>query len=250
MSRRNGNELAGEIAIVTGSTRGIGLAIAEELADAGCSVAVVGTKESTAVDVAANLAGSGHAGFSCDISDSKKCKELVRAVAERIGKPTILVNNAGITRDNILVRLKDVDWHGVMNVNLAGPFYLTRAVARGMMRQRSGVIVNVSSVVGLTGNRGQANYAAAKAALIAFTKSIAQELAGRGVRANAVAPGFIDTDMTSGLSEDQRGHILAGIPLARLGTPDEIARAVRFLAGPDSSYITGQTLVVDGGMVM
>ena len=171
-------------------------------------------------------------------------------MAERIGKPTILVNNAGITRDNILVRLKDVDWHGVMNVNLAGPFYLTRAVARGMMRQRSGVIVNVSSVVGLTGNRGQANYAAAKAALIAFTKSIAQELAGRGVRANAVAPGFIDTDMTSGLSEDQRGHILAGIPLARLGTPDEIARAVRFLAGPDSSYITGQTLVVDGGMVM
>ncbi len=168
----------------------------------------------------------------------------------KLGSPDILVNNAGITRDNLLLRLGDEDWERVLDVNLSGAFYLTRRVARGMMKRREGRIVNIASVVGLTGNRGQANYAASKAGLIGFTKSVAQELASRNVLANAVAPGFIQTEMTDALAEDTKEAIAQSIPLGRMGTPADVAGVVRFLVGPLASYVTGQVIVVDGGMVM
>ena len=244
------NELDGAVAVVTGGTRGIGRGICDELAAAGARVAVVATGEERAAEVAASLPGEGHAGFGCDISDVHACVDLISRVEEAIGPVAILVNNAGITRDNILVRMKDDEWESVLQTNLSGAFYLMRAVSRGMMKRRAGRIVNVSSIVGLTGNRGQSNYAAAKAGLIALTKSVAQELAGRGIQANVVAPGFIETDMTAVLPEDVRDEMLDRIPLGRLGSPEDIARAVRFLAGPGGAYITGQVIVVDGGMVM
>jgi len=244
------SELEGRIAVVTGGTRGIGRAICDELADAGARVAVVATDEGRASAVAAELTGGGHAGFACDVSDPAACAALIGRVEESLGPVDILVNNAGITRDNILVRMKDEEWREVLETNLSGAFYLMRAVSRGMMKRRAGAIVNVSSVVGLTGNRGQSNYAAAKAGLVAATKSVAQELASRGVRANVVAPGFIETDMTAALSEDVRDAMLGNVPLGRLGAPGDVAKTVRFLAGPGASYITGQVVVVDGGMVM
>jgi 3-oxoacyl-[acyl-carrier protein] reductase len=243
-------ELDGRVAIVTGGSRGIGRAIAEELSRAGAAVAVVARAEERAARVAEGLEGGGGAGFGCDVSDGAACQALVSSVEGRLGPVDILVNNAGITRDNILVRLKDEDWDAVMQTNLRGAFNTTRALARGMMKRRSGRIISIASVVGLTGNRGQANYAASKAGLIGFTKSVAQELAARGVLANVVAPGFIETDMTAELPDEARTMLFERIPLGRFGTPGDVAGAVRFLAGPGAAYITGQVLVVDGGMVM
>lgn len=243
-------ELDGEIAIVTGGTRGIGKAICEELAAAGARIGLVATDEERAAAAAAELPGDGHAGFGCDVSDASACQDLVARVEETVGQASILVNNAGITRDNIIVRMKDEEWQEVLDTNLSGAFYMTRAVARGMMKRRAGRMVNVSSVVALTGNRGQSNYAAAKAALIALTKSVAQELASRGIQANVVAPGLIETDMTAALPDAVREAMLERVPLGRLGAPGDVARTVRFLVGPGASYITGQVIVVDGGMVM
>jgi len=242
-------ELEGKVAVVTGGSRGIGRATAIELSRAGASVAVVARSEERAQGTVDGLGGKG-AAFACDVSDSTQCTDLMAAVEECLGPVDILVNNAGITRDNILVRLKDEDWQAVMDTNLRGAFNATRAVARGMMKRRSGRIINIASVVGLTGNRGQANYAASKAGLVGFTKSVAQELAARGILANVVAPGFIETDMTAELPEEAREGLAERIPLGRFGAPEDVAGAIRFLAGPAAAYITGQVLVVDGGMVM
>lgn len=241
-------ELEGQVAIVTGASRGIGRATAEELNRAGANVALVARSAEAAEAVAAGLDGC--VGLACDVTDPEACGELAVTIEERFGRVDILVNNAGITRDNILVRLRDEDWNAVLETNLKGAFHATRAVARGMMKRRSGRIINIASVVGLTGNRGQANYAASKAGLVGFTKSVAQELAARGVLANVVAPGFIETDMTGALPDEAREALLGRIPLGRFGAPGDVAGAVRFLAGPAAAYITGQVLVVDGGMVM
>ncbi len=242
--------LTGRIAIVTGGSRGIGLAVSRALAEAGASVAVVGRDLERAQEAARSLPGQGHTGYACDVSDSGAVRELVAGVQEGQGPVSILVNNAGVTRDNILIRLKDEDWDEVINVNLKGAFNMTRALARGMMKRKDGAIINITSVVGLTGNAGQTNYAASKAGLVGFTKSVARELASRGVRCNAVAPGFINTDMTAGLSEDAVATLADQIPLGRLGEPEDVAGVVRFLVGPEAHYITGQVVTVDGGMVM
>jgi 3-oxoacyl-[acyl-carrier protein] reductase len=243
-------ELQGQVALVTGGSRGIGLAIARELAEAGAKVAVVGRDAGRAEAAAAGLAGEGHRGYACDVADAAAAAALVKQVEEEMGGVDVLVNNAGVTRDNLLVRIKDDDWDAVLDTNLRGAFVLIRAVARGMMKRRAGRIVNVSSVVGITGNVGQANYAASKAGLIGLTKAVAKELASRGVLVNAVAPGYIETDMTSELPGAAREALSSQIALGRLGQPEDIAPVVRFLAGPGSRYMTGQVLVVDGGMVM
>jgi 3-oxoacyl-[acyl-carrier protein] reductase len=243
-------ELDGTVAVVTGASRGIGQAISESLAAAGCSVACVARDESRAHAVATSLPGGGGRGYACDVSDSAACTALIAAVEADIGPVGILVNNAGIARDNVLVRLRDEDWQAVFDTNLKGAFNTTRAVARGMMKRRSGRIVNIASVVGLTGNRGQANYAASKAGMVGFSKSVALELASRGVLVNVVAPGFIETDMTAELPEEARAALSERIPLGRIGRPEDVAGVVRFLAGPAGSYMTGQVIVVDGGMVM
>lgn len=242
-------ELDGQVAIVTGASRGIGLAIATELAGAGARVACVARGLDRVTAAADGLAGEAR-GYACDVADPAACIDLVKQVEADLGPINILVNNAGVTRDNVLVRLKDDDWTTVLDTNLRGAFNLTRAVARGMMKRRGGRIVNISSVVGLTGNRGQANYAASKAGLVGLSKSVALELASRGVLVNVVAPGFIDTDMTAALGENSRAELTEQIPLGRIGDTDDIAGVVRFLVGPASAYMTGQVLVVDGGMVM
>jgi 3-oxoacyl-[acyl-carrier protein] reductase len=242
--------LDGLVAVVTGGSRGIGRGIAEALATAGAKVAVVARGEAGAKAAAEALPGEGHAGFACDVADPESVGATTSAIEAELGPIAILVNNAGITRDNILLRLKDEDWDEVMSVNLKGAFNFTRAVTRGMMKRRDGVILNVSSVVGLMGNAGQANYAASKAGLLGLTKSVARELASRGIRCNAIAPGYIRTDMTAELSEEQTSALADQIPLGRLGEVEDIAGMVRFLAGPEARYITGQVIAVDGGMVM
>ncbi len=241
-------ELEGHGAIVTGGARGIGLEIAIELAGGGARVAVIDLDEERVTPAADHLPGGGHIGLVCNVADSLQVREAVCQAEEELGGVTILVNNAGITRDNILLRLKDEDWDEVIEVNLKGTFNMTRSVIRGMMKRRDGVILNISSVVGLSGNAGQANYAASKAGILGFTKSVARELASRGIRCNAIAPGFIETDMTSALNEDQTEALRQQIPLGRLGSPEDIARVARFLAGPGACYITGQVIAVDGGM--
>jgi 3-oxoacyl-[acyl-carrier protein] reductase len=242
-------DLSGKVALVTGSTRGIGRAIADTLAAAGARVAIVGRDEARAAAVAAEV-GHGAQGFACDVSDTAQVTALVEAVEQGMGGIDILVNNAGLTRDTVLMRMKDDDWDAVLDANLRGAFAAIRAASRGMMKKRAGRIINITSVVGVIGNRGQANYAASKAGLIGLTKSVAKELASRNILCNAIAPGFIETDMTAALTAEQRGALEAQIPLERLGRPSDISAAVAFLASDHAAYITGQVLVVDGGMVM
>ena len=242
-------DLTGKTAVVTGSTRGIGRAVAEALAASGARVAVVGREKEKASAVAAEI-GKGASGFACDVSDTSAVAQLVADVEKEFGGIDILVNNAGITRDNLVMRLKDDDWDQVMNANLRGAFAAIRAVSRGMMKKRAGRIINMASVVGLNGNKGQANYAASKAGLIALTKSVAKELGSRNILVNAIAPGFIETEMTDAMTPEARAVLNGIIPLERLGKTSDIASAVVFLASDHASYITGQVLVVDGGMVM
>ncbi len=249
-SENGTHELEGRVALVTGGSRGIGLAVSEALAQAGAKVAVVARNGERAAAVAAGLPGGGHGGFACDVADGEAARAVAAEVEERLGPVDILINNAGVTRDNLLLRMKEEEWDEVMQVNLKGAFNMTRAVVKGMMRRRTGSIVNVTSVVGLMGNAGQANYAASKAGLVGFTKSVARELASRDVRCNAIAPGYIRTDMTAELGDEQTEALQAQIPLGRLGEPEDIAGVVRFLVGPGARYITGQVLAVDGGMVM
>ncbi len=243
-------ELEGKVALVTGGSRGIGRAIAQSLAEAGAKVAVVSRNAEGARAAAAELPGEGHAGFACDVADPSQVLEALTAAEEQIGPVDILVNNAGITRDNLLLRMREDEFDEVIAANLKGAFNFTKAVARGMMKRRDGSILNITSVVGLMGNAGQANYAASKAGLVGLTKSVARELASRGVRCNAIAPGFITTDMTDALSPQQIEELRGRIPLGGLGAPADVAAAVRFLVGPGARYITGQVLAVDGGMAM
>lgn len=245
--------LDGEIALVTGASRGIGAAIADELARLGAKVAGTATTESGAARIAERLhaAAGGGIGLCLNVTEQSSVDVTLAAVEEQFGsKPTILVNNAGITRDNLLMRMKEAEWDAILDTNLTSAFRLCKACARPMTKARHGRIINVSSVVGVSGNAGQCNYAASKAGLIGFSKSLARELGPRGITVNVVAPGFIDTDMTRELPEAQREALLASIPLGRLGAPEEIAAAVAFLAMPAAAYITGQTIHVNGGMLM
>ena len=242
-------DLTGKNALVTGSTRGIGRAIAEALSGSGARVAVVGRDLGRAEEAAAAI-GNNAKGFAADVGDTAAVAKLVADVEGAFGSIDILVNNAGITRDNLVMRLKDEDWDAVIDANLRGAFAAIRAVSRGMMKRRGGRIVNVASIVGIIGNKGQANYAASKGGLIALTKSVAKELASRNILVNAVAPGFIETEMTAAMTPEARTVLGQQIPLERLGTVGDVASAVTFLVSDHASYITGQVFVVDGGMVM
>ena len=242
-------DLSGRVALVTGGTRGIGREIAATMARCGARVAVSGRDAARAADTASAL-GGGARGFAADVARIADVQRMIGEVEEAFGAIDILVNNAGITRDNLLMRLRDEDWDAVLQTNLTGAFAATRAATRGMMKRRWGRIINITSVVGITGNKGQANYAASKAGLIGFTKAVAKELASRNILANAIAPGFIETDMTAELSPEARASLSAQIPLGRLGTPADIAGLAAFLASEYAAYITGQVFVVDGGMVM
>jgi len=244
--------LQGKLALVTGASRGIGRAIALELARAGAAVVGTATTEQGAAEIGKALAeaGAGGEGRSLDVRDAARCESFLEALQKERGDVAILVNNAGITRDNLALRMKDAEWDDVIDTNLKAVFRLSRGVMRGMMKARWGRIVNITSVVGASGNAGQANYAAAKAGVVGMTKSLARELGSRGITVNCVAPGFIDTDMTRALSQAQRDALLGQIPLGRLGEPADVAAAVAYLASPAAGYITGCVLHVNGGMFM
>ena len=241
-----------QVAIVTGASRGIGAGIADLLAQAGARVAGTATTSEGAEAIGQRLdaISTGCRGEVLDVNDAEGAADLVARVTEALGAPTILVNNAGITRDQLLMRMKEEEWDDVLDTNLRSVFRLSKACLRGMMKARTGRIINIASVVGVMGNSGQVNYSAAKAGMIGFSKSLAREVGSRGITVNVVAPGFIDTDMTRALDETQRANLLSGIPLNRLGSPEDIAASVLFLASDAGSYITGQTLHVNGGMYM
>lgn len=246
-------KLEGKVALVTGASRGIGKEIALQLAKEGANIAVnYAGSEAKAAEVAEEIKAMGREAvvIQANVADAASVDSMVKQTVEAFGRLDILVNNAGITRDNLIMRMKETDWDDVIDTNLKGVFLCTKAVTRQMMKQRSGRIINISSIVGVSGNAGQANYVAAKSGVIGLTKTTAKELATRGITVNAVAPGFITTDMTDQLTEEMKNEMLKQIPLARLGEPIDIAKTVLFLASEDSRYMTGQTLHVDGGMVM
>ena len=244
--------LENEVALISGASRGIGQAIALELGRQGATVIGTATSESGAENITNYLKNNdiNGCGMMLNVTDQSSIDSVIKQIGADFSAPSILVNNAGITRDNLLMRMKDDEWESIINTNLSSVYRLTKACLRAMMKARKGRIVSIASVVGVTGNAGQTNYGAAKAGIIGFSKSLAREVGSRGITVNVVAPGFIDTDMTKALSEDQRGALLGQIPLARLGQPEEIAQAVGFLASPAASYITGETLNVNGGMYM
>lgn len=241
--------MAKQIALVTGASRGIGRAIAERLAEDGFFVVGTATTGNGADSISAYLGENGK-GIKLDVADPGSVEEVIKTVNDEFGAPAVLVNNAGITRDNLLMRMKDEEWNDIINTNLTSVFRMSKAVLRGMMKAKTGRIINISSVVGATGNAGQANYAAAKAGMVGFAKSMAKEVGSRNITVNTVAPGFIDTDMTKELSDDIKNTLLASIPLARLGEAKEIAHTVSFLASEGAAYITGETIHVNGGMFM
>ncbi len=243
-------KFAGEIVLVTGASRGIGAAIADAFGASGATGIGTATTDKGAQAITERLAAWGGVGRKLDVTDGAEVERVVESIAAEFGAVSILVNNAGITRDQLLLRMKDEDWNAILDTNLSSVFRTSKAVLRGMMKARKGRIVSIASVIGLTGNAGQANYAAAKAGIIAFSKSLAKEIGSRGVTVNVVAPGFIDTDMTRSLPEDAKAALVSQIALGRLGEPADVARAVAFLAGPAGSYITGETLHVNGGMYM
>lgn len=242
--------LKGEIALVTGASRGIGAAIADTLAARGALVIGTATTDSGAAAIGERLKSFGGHGRALNVTDGAAVESLIDAIGKEFGAISILVNNAGITRDNLLMRMKDEDWQAILDTNLSSVFRTSKAVMRGMMKARKGRIISIASVIGVTGNAGQANYAAAKAGIIGFSKSLAREIGSRNVTVNVVAPGFIDTDMTRDLPEDAKAAMVADIALGRLGQPQDIAEAVAFLASPAAAYITGETLHVNGGMYM
>ncbi|WP_334061889.1 3-oxoacyl-ACP reductase FabG [Alteromonas genovensis] len=244
------SQLDGKVALVTGASRGIGKAIATALASQGATVIGTATSDNGAAAISAYLEAFGGRGLALNVTDKGSVDEAIKAISSADGGIDILINNAGITRDNLLLRMKDDEWQDIIDTNLTSIFTLSKAVLRGMMKKRFGRIVNIGSVVGSAGNAGQANYAAAKAGVIGFSKSMAREVASRGITINVVAPGFIDTDMTKSLSDDQKEAIFKDIPASRLGSPDEVASTVAFLVSDGAAYITGETIHVNGGMYM